>query len=83
MTTPAAQELIERDDQDERELAKKLAAACITHRLGLKSIDYVRKTYLKGNHEVGSVWIELARQAKKIHPTMDLMDLPVGTNLKQ
>jgi hypothetical protein len=81
MTTTTAQEVIERDDQDERELAKKLAAACITHRLGLKSIDYVRKTYLKkGSDEVGPAWIELARHARMIEQTMWV---PVRTNLKQ
>jgi hypothetical protein len=80
MTTTTAQELIERDDQDERELAKKLAAACITHSLGLKSIDYVRKTYLKANDEVGPAWIELARHARMIQQRMWV---PVRTDLKQ
>jgi hypothetical protein len=80
MDTNISREPIERDDEDERELAKKLAAACITHSLRLKSIDYVRKTYLKGNDEVGPAWIESARHARMIQQGIGV---PVRTNLKQ
>ena len=53
-------------EQDVRELAKKLAAACLKHTLGQKSIDNVRKRYVDGSTEIGLAWIDLAQRAKSI-----------------
>ena len=63
---PMTPEQQDPDEQEIRELAKKLAAACIAHRLGQKSIDNVRKRYVDGSAEIGLAWIDLARRAKLI-----------------
>jgi hypothetical protein len=52
--------------EDDLELARRLAAACIAHRSGLKSIDYARKTYVDSSKPIGDGWIELARIAKEL-----------------
>ena len=50
--------------EDDLELARRLAAACIAHRSGFKSIDYARKTYVDSSKPIGDAWIELARLVK-------------------
>ncbi|MGB7599349.1 MAG: hypothetical protein WBM24_03525 [Candidatus Sulfotelmatobacter sp.] len=61
--------------QDDLELARRLAAACIAHRAGFKSIDYARKTYVDSSKPIGDGWIELARIAKA---RMDRMMQNIG-----
>jgi hypothetical protein len=48
------------------QLARKLAAACISQKLGNKSIDYTLKTYVKEGGNIDEAWIELAKQAYEI-----------------
>ena len=56
--------------QDDVELAQMIAAAYITHRLGRKSIDTVRKQYCGPSTTIAPIWIELARIAKTITPSV-------------
>jgi hypothetical protein len=56
--------LSEAISEDDLELARRLAAACIAHRGGYRSIDYARKTYVDSSKPIGDVWIELARHVK-------------------
>jgi hypothetical protein len=50
--------------EDDLELARRLAAACIAHQAGFKSIDYARKTYVDSSKPIGDGWIDLARLVK-------------------
>lgn len=57
--------------EDDIELAKKLAAACIAHRGGHKSVDYVRKKYIDSEPGmIGAAWIALARHVKELEYEM-------------
>ena len=49
-----------------RQLARKLDATCISHKLGNKSIDYTLKTYVKEGQDIGEAWIELAKKPTKL-----------------
>jgi hypothetical protein len=66
--------------QDEEELARRLAAAYLSHVLGLKSIDRVLKSYVLPNSPLSEDWIELARHAYMIHHKFGL---PTPTRRKQ
>ncbi len=46
-----------------RQLARKLAAASVSHKAGHASIDYTLKHYAKDDEPIGDAWIELAKQA--------------------
>lgn len=61
--------------QDDLELARRLAATCIAHHFGHKSVDYTRKTYVDSSSKpIGSEWIELARLVKtRMHRMMQQM----------
>ncbi|MGA8430380.1 MAG: hypothetical protein WB729_11210 [Candidatus Sulfotelmatobacter sp.] len=51
--------------EDDLELARRLAATCIAHHYGHKSIDYTRKTYVDSSKPIGDAWIDLARLVKE------------------
>lgn len=71
--------------EDDLELARRLAAACIAHRGGYRSIDYARKTYVDSSKPIGEVWIELARVAKALMygTTQAIGDIPPITTRTQ
>jgi hypothetical protein len=71
--------------EDDLELARRLAAACIAHRAGYKSIDYARKTYVDSSKPIGDGWIELARLVKaRMHQMMQKMgEIPLITTRTQ
>jgi hypothetical protein len=66
--------------EDDVRLAKKLAAAFVTHQLGQKSIDNVYRRYINDSTMIGAAWIRLARQAKKIGVSHEV---PAITNRTQ
>ena len=53
-------------DWYEKQLARKLMAACICQQLGNKSIDYTMKRYVDENKEVDQLWIDLAKHAQQV-----------------
>jgi hypothetical protein len=72
--------------QDDLELARRLAATCIAHHSGYKSIDYARKTYVDSSPEpIGAEWIELARivKARMYRMMQGIGDIPPITNRTQ
>jgi hypothetical protein len=71
--------------QDDMELARRLAAACIAHRAGFKSIDYARKTYVDSSKPIGDGWIELALivKARMDRMMQKIGDIPLITNRTQ
>lgn len=56
---------------DEIELAKNLAAAFIAHYAGYKSIDRVKKKYVYGK-KLRLYWIELAKHAAEFMRNKEL-----------
>lgn len=49
------------------EMAGRLAAAAISTQLGLKSIDYTHKQYIRDSKEdIGGAWRQMARLAIEI-----------------
>lgn len=71
--------------QDDLELARRLAATCIAHHCGHKSIDYTRKTYVDSSKPIGDGWIELARLVKtRMYRMMqEIDDIPPITTRTQ
>jgi len=47
-----------------RELARRLYAAWMSHRMCLSGVDYCMKTYASKDEPIGDLWIEIARKVE-------------------
>jgi hypothetical protein len=45
---------------DERELARRLLAAFMSYRMGIKSVDYTLREYIGDGKEIHESWVRLA-----------------------
>ena len=49
-------------DECYQELARRIFAAVLSYRMGMKSIDYTMKNYLADEHEMHPSWVDLAKR---------------------
>jgi hypothetical protein len=57
--------ITDRDREDYGDLARRLYAAWMSHKLGNRGVDYVQKKYAPDSEPIGDLWIEIAMKVEE------------------